>query len=74
MQKVIFISSHAGVSKKGNNYSIVRLSNGMDSFTVNKDVNVDVSDLHEGDECQAEFHIAKGFGEGTIKATLVNIQ
>jgi len=74
MQNVIFISAHSGISKKGNAYSIVRLSDGRDSFTVSKDPNVDVTDLHEGDECKAEFHVSKGFAEGTIKATLTNIE
>jgi len=74
MQNVIFISAHSGTSKKGNAYSIVRLSDGRDSFTVSKNPNVDISGLHEGDECKAEFHVSKGFGEGTIKATLVSLE
>lgn len=73
MQKLIFVSAHAGVSKKGNEYSLVRLSDGMDSFTVTKDPDVDVKNFTEGDEVSCEIHVKKGYGD-TLKATLVAIE
>jgi len=73
MQKLIFVSAHAGVSKKGNEYSMVRLSDGIDSFIVSKDVGVDVSQYHEGDEIMCDIHVSKGFGD-TIKATLTAVE
>jgi len=73
MQKLIFVSAHSGLSKKGNEYSLVRFSDGIDSFVVSKDVGVDVKGFTEGDEVEAEIHVKKGFGD-TIKATLVAIQ
>jgi len=73
MQRLIFVSQHAGISKKGNEYSIVRLSDGLDSFTVSKDPDVDLKGYTEGDEIQAEIHVKKGFGD-TLKATLIKVE
>jgi len=73
MQRLTFVSAHAGISKKGNEYNMVRLSDGIDSFIVSKDPDVDVKGYVEGDEINCEIHVKKGFGD-TLKATLVSIE
>jgi len=73
MQNLIFVSAHEGVSQKsGRPYSMVRLSDGMDSFTVTKHKDCDVSRFVEGDEVQCVFEIKKGF-DGGVRATLIKI-
>lgn len=74
MQTLIFVSAHAGISKKGHEYSMVRLSNGINSFTVTKSPEVDVKGYVEGDRIDCEFEIGPSrFGEG-IEATLTGIK
>jgi len=74
MQAVTFVSAHAGISKKGNEYSMVRLSDGIDSFIVGKDPSVDITPFHEGDLLKAEIHVSKGYGENSLKGTLVAVE
>jgi len=73
MQKLIFVSAHSGLSKKGNEYSLVRFSDGIDSFVINNEKNIDVKGFTEGDEVDVEIHVKKGFGD-TLKGVLVDIQ
>lgn len=74
MQKLIFVSHHAGVSKKGREYNMVRFSDGIDSFIVSKRPEVSLENYVEGDEVEAEIHVEKSkFGDG-INGTLVAIK
>lgn len=62
MQRVVYISSHNGVSKKGRTYDIVRVSNGIEAFVLNNPKQIDFKDLAEGDEVDIEVHVSPFMG------------
>lgn len=74
MQKLIFVRRSNGVSKKGKEYDMVEVSNGISSFTLNVDPGVGAQleeQCKEGDEFRAEVHVTTAFG--ALRGTIVSV-
>lgn len=73
MQQLIFIRHAKGVSKKGNNYDLVEVSDGKASFTLNvsPEVSNSLDQLVENEDINAEVHVGTRFG--ALSGTLVAI-
>lgn len=69
LQKLIFVSSHAGTSKKtGQPYNIVTLSNGIRAGVISNPENIDCSIFEEGQEVVAGFEVSLNYSnEWTLK-------
>lgn len=73
MQKVVFVDARAGTSDKGYDYSIVKLSNGMESFTVENPKKLDLSKYKKGDQLQVEFEVAPHWSGKGATVTLSKV-
>lgn len=75
MQKFIFVRRSHGVSKKGNDYDMTEVSNGISSFTLSntKEVAEQIKELNlqEGDEFNAEVQV--NVTMGSLRGTIVRI-
>lgn len=75
MQTLKFIRRSHGVSKKGNNYDISEVSDGLSSFTLENGEGIGSilkdMELEEGDEIDVEVHVKPIFG--ALRGTIVNV-
>jgi hypothetical protein len=76
MQELIYIRRTHGVSKKGNDYDMVELSNGLATFTVSSSPELASqwkdSGLKDGDSFSARMEIGVRFG--ALSATIVEFE
>ena len=76
MQTLKYIRRSHGVSKKGNNYDISEVSDGLSSFTLEngEGIGQELKDmeLEEGDEIDVEVHVKPVFG--SLRGTIVSVQ
>jgi hypothetical protein len=74
-QSLKFIRRSHGISKKGNNYDISEVSDGLSSFTLENGEGIGQQinelELNEGDEIEAEVHVKPVFG--SLRGTIVSI-
>jgi hypothetical protein len=74
-QELKFIRRSHGVSKKGNNYDISEVSDGLSSFTLENGEGVGQQlkdmDLEEGDPINVEVHVKPVFG--ALRGIIVNV-
>jgi len=74
MQTLKFIRRTHGVSKKGNNYDLCEVSDGLQAFTLSNAPGIGDEiknlELSEGDSFEAEVHVSTRYGSltGTIVA------
>jgi len=73
MQTLIFVRRSHGTSKKGQNYDLSEVSNGIASFTLtnHKDVVSKLEQLTEGESFDAEVHVSTQFG--SLRGTIVDV-
>ncbi len=76
MQKLIYIRRSHGTSKRGNDYDLTEVSNGLASFTLSNDVGVGEAlkgmELGEGEEFMAEVHVTPRYG--SLAGTIVRVE
>lgn len=76
MQTLKFIRRTHGVSKKGNDYDMSEVSDGLSSFTLTNGQGVGDQlkemNLNEGDEFEAEVHVGVMFG--ALRGTIVGVE
>lgn len=76
MQTLKFIKRQHGVSKKGNDYDMTEVSDGLSSFILSnaKGVGSDLSalNLNKGDEFKAEVHVSTEFNQ--LRGTIVAVE
>jgi len=75
MQVLKYIGRSHGVSKKGKNYDMTEVSDGLSSFIVSNAPGVgdDIENLNlsEGDDFEAEVHVSVRFG--ALRGTIVKV-
>lgn len=74
MQTLKFIRRSHGVSKRGNDYDIAEVSDGLASFALSLDVGVgeQLKELSEGEDFEAEVHVSSGYNG--LRGRIVNVQ
>jgi len=76
MQLLKFILRNHGVSKKGNDYDLIQVSDGLQSFTLSLDPDCVSSfqelNLQEGDEFSALIKV--GVRYGALVGTIVQVE
>ncbi len=76
MQKLKFIRRSHGVSKKGNDYDMTEVSDGLSSFTLSNSVGVGQAledlELELGDDFMANVEVSTVFG--SLRGTIVDVQ
>jgi len=75
MQILKYIRRSHGTSKKGNDYDMTEVSDGLSSFTLSnaKGVGEQIDDMNlsEGDDFEAEVHVSTRYG--AIRGTIVRV-
>jgi len=75
MQVLKYIRRSHGVSKKGTDYDMTEVSDGLSSFTLSNAKGVgeaiEALDLSEGDEFVAEVHVSTKYG--AVRGTIVRV-
>lgn len=76
MQKLIYVSQFVGNSKKGTPLNLMQVSNGLATFTLNVDTDIQPEildlDLNQGDEFMAEVHVGDRYG--ALSGTVVKVE
>ncbi len=76
MQKFIFVQRNAGISKKGQDYDLTEVSDGINSFVLSNDdgigkILIEDMALSREDEFMGEVHISSQYG--SIRGKLVAV-
>jgi len=75
MQTLKFVERLTGVSKKGKDYDMTKVSNGVESFILSNAPGIGAEitqmELQPGDDFEVEVHVNKGF-EG-LRGTIVKV-
>jgi len=76
MQTLKFIGRSHGVSKKGKDYDMTEVSDGLSSFILSNADNVgdriEAMNLAEGDDFEVEVHVSTRYG--ALRGTIVDVQ
>lgn len=76
MQTLKFINISQGTSKKGNQYDMTEVSDGLSSFILMNEPGVNQKmremDLMKGEEFQAEVHVSVKYG--SLQGTIVDVE
>jgi len=65
-QKFKFVESLSGVSKLGRNYSFVKLSDGLATFSASNPKGIDFSKYTKGQDLTLDFDVVPGYkGDAT---------
>jgi len=61
--KFTFMEAIQGISKKSNKpYNLIKVSDGMEAYTISNPNNLDVSDFKLGDTVELEFSVSGRYG------------
>jgi len=72
MAKVKFVESLSGISKAGREYSFVKLSDGLATFTVSNPKHIDMSKFVKGQDINVEYEVSAGYA-GQAQPTISKV-